>query len=85
MRENEPNRGQRGSDGGKTVKGRKRPILVDPNGLILHPCVHEATIEDHNAGKDLLTPLTGRFPRLKLIWAESGDKKGGFVEWVKAT
>jgi putative transposase len=58
---------------------------VDTNGLILHQLVHEASIQDHNGGKDLLTPLKGRFPRLKLIWADSGYNKGGFVEWAKAT
>ena len=26
-----------------------------------------------------------RFPRLKLIWADSAYKKGSFVAWVKAT
>ena len=25
------------------------------------------------------------FPRLKLIWADRAYKKGGFIEWVKAT
>ena len=58
---------------------------MDTNGLILHQFVHEASIQNHNGGKDLLTPLKGRFPRLKLIWADSGYNKGGFVEWVKAT
>ncbi len=58
---------------------------MDTNGLILHQLVHEASIQDHNGGKDLLTPLKGRFPRLKLIWADSGYNKGGFVAWAKAT
>jgi transposase len=53
--------------------------------LILHQLVHEASLQDHNGGKDLLAPLQGRFPRLKLIWADSGYKKGGFCEWVNAT
>lgn len=47
--------------------------------------VHEANIQDYDGGKLLLSPLTDCFPRLKLIWADSGDKKGGFVEWVKET
>jgi transposase len=47
--------------------------------------VHEASLQDHNGGKDLLAPLKGRFSRLKLIWADSGYKKGGFVEWVELT
>ena len=51
----------------------------------MHVLVHEANIQDHNGGNDLLSPLKDSFPRLKLIWADSGYKKGGFVEWVKAT
>ena len=66
------------------MKGRKRHILVDTNGLLMHVLVHEANIQDHEGGKLLLAPLKGRFPRLKLIWADSAYKKGDFVEWVKA-
>jgi len=67
------------------VKGRKRHLLVDTNGFILQVLVHEANIQDHNGGKLLLEPLEGCFPRMQLIWADSGYKKGGFCEWVKAT
>jgi putative transposase len=66
------------------VKGRKRHLLVDTNGFLLHVLVHEANLQDHNGGKLLLEPLGACFPRLKLIWADSGYKKGGFCEWVKA-
>jgi putative transposase len=34
-------------------------------------------------GKLLLAPLKGIFPRLELIWADSGYKKEGFCEWVQ--
>ncbi len=78
-------RGARGYDGGKKIKGRKRHILVDTNGLILHVLVHEANIQDYRGGKLLLAPLQGCFPRLELIWADSGYTKEGFCEWVKAT
>ena len=47
---------------------------------MLHVLVHEANIQDHNGGKLLLAPLRGCFPRLKLIWADSAYKKGGFCE-----
>jgi putative transposase len=67
------------------VKGRKRHLLVDTTGMILHVLVHEANIQDHEGGKYLLDPLSGCFPRLKLIWADSAYNKGGFVAWVKAT
>jgi len=83
IRENERNRGRRGYDGGKKVKGGTRHILVDTNGLIIHLLVHEANIQDHNGGNLLLEPLQGRFLRLKLIWVDSAYKKGDFVAWVK--
>jgi putative transposase len=83
--EDHAKRGARGYDGGKKVKGRKRHLLVDTNGLILHVLVHEANIQDYRGGKRLLAPLKGVFPRLKLIWADSCYKKEGFCEWVKAT
>lgn len=54
-------------------------------GMILHVLVHEANIQDHEGGKELLEPLGDGFPRLKLIWADSAYKKGGFIEWVKET
>ncbi len=53
--------------------------------MILHVLVHEASIQDHEGGKHLVKPLKGCFPRLKLIWADSAYKKGGFIEWVKET
>ena len=59
-------------------------MLVDTTGLILQVLVHEANIQDYRGGKRLLAPLKGCFPRLKLIWADSGYKKEGFDEWVKA-
>jgi putative transposase len=47
--------------------------------------VHEANIQDYDGGKLLLEPLRGCFPRLKLIWADSGYDKKGFPAWVKTT
>jgi len=80
--ENDPKRGARGYDGEKKVKGRKRQGLVDTQGLILHVRVHQAGLQDHAGGTRLLWALRGRFPRMPLIWADSGDAKGGFPDWV---
>ena len=65
------------------MKGRKRHLLVDTTGLVMQALVHAANLQDHDGGKELLAPIKGLFPRLKLIWAESAYEKGGFVEWVK--
>ncbi|MDB5384083.1 MAG: family transposase [Rhodospirillales bacterium] len=35
-----------GYDGGKTIKGRKRHVLVDTPGLMLHAVVHSAGLQD---------------------------------------
>jgi putative transposase len=41
---------QRGYDGGKKVKGRKRHLLVDTQGLVLKAKVHAASIMDFKRG-----------------------------------
>lgn len=60
-------------------------MLVDTTGMILHVLVQEANIQDYHGGALLLEPLKGSFPRLKLIWADSGYRKSGFAAWVKDT
>jgi putative transposase len=37
---------ERGYDGAKKVKGRKRHLLVDTQGLVLKARVHSANIQD---------------------------------------
>ena len=79
--------GPRGYDGGKKVKGRKRHLLVDTQGLILQVVVHPADLADRDGGKLLLavlTPVQERFPRLRHLWVDSAYR-GKFVEWVKET
>jgi putative transposase len=53
--------GDRGYDAGKKVKGRKRHILVDTNGLILDVLVHPANITDRQGAK-LLAVAAQRSP-----------------------
>jgi Transposase DDE domain len=53
---------QRGYDGGKKVKGRKRHILVDTQGLLLKAKVHSAKIMDYEGIKTLLTRADEVFP-----------------------
>jgi hypothetical protein len=45
---------QRGYDGGKKVKGRKRHLLVDTQGLVLKAKVHAASVMDFEGIKMLL-------------------------------
>jgi putative transposase len=46
--------GERGYDGGKKVKGRKRHLLVDTEGLVLKAKVHVANVVDQEGIKVLL-------------------------------
>ena len=41
----------RGCDGGKKVKGRKRHLLVDTEGLVLRAKVHSAKVMDHEGSR----------------------------------
>jgi putative transposase len=50
---------QRGYDGGKKVKGRKRHLLVDTQSLVLKARVHSAKIQDREGIKILLDPRQG--------------------------
>ena len=45
---------ERGYDGGKKVKGRKRHILVDTEGFVLKAYVHSANVLDQVGIKALL-------------------------------
>lgn len=45
--------------------------------------VHAADLQDRDGAKLVLAKLLGRFPRLKLIWADGGYT-GELVEWVRA-
>ena len=47
---------KRGYDGGKKVKGRKRHLLVDTQGLVLEVRVHSAKVVDREGLKLLLDP-----------------------------
>jgi putative transposase len=64
------------------VTGRKRHIVVDTLGLLLAVVVHAANIQDRDGAKLVLVKLLGRFPRLKLIWADAAYA-GQLVEWAR--
>jgi len=73
----------RGYDAGKHVNGRKRHLVVDTIGLVLAVVVHAASIQDREGAKLVLARLAGRFPRLRLIWADGGYA-GKLIGWVTA-
>lgn len=52
-----PQRGPRGYDAGKCIKGRKRPVLTDTNGLLVAAIVHAADIQDRDGAPALLASV----------------------------
>lgn len=65
--------GTRGYDGNKKVKGRKRHIVVDTEGLLLCCYVHEANIADCTGARELLLRVAEEgFMELDLVWADQG-------------
>jgi transposase len=76
---------ERGYDGAKKVKGRKRHLLVDTQGLVLEVKVHSAKVVDREGVKLLLDPSSSeRLPRLSHLWLDAGytgEGKGG--DWVQ--
>ena len=74
----------RGYDGGKKIRGRKRHLLVDTEGFVLKVKVHSAKILDQEGIKPLLARAGEQFFRLKHLWLDAGyrgeDKGKGWVE-----
>src|SRR5215213_6674921 len=76
----------RGYDGGKKVKGRKRPLLVDTEGFVLRAKVHSAKVMDYEGIKTLLRKADERFPRLSHLWLDAGYRgEGKGKDWVEKT
>ena len=73
---------QRGYDGSKKVKGRKRHLLVDTQGLVLRAKVHSADVADRDGIKLLLKQAKDRLPRVSHLWLDGGYK-GKSKEWVE--
>ena len=85
---------QRGYDGGKKVKGRKRHLLVDTEGLVLKAHVYSAKVMDYEVwitkvssrccAKRKSGSLAERLPRLSHLWLDAGyrgEDKG--ADWVE--
>jgi putative transposase len=62
--------GPRGFDAAKRVKGRKRHIVTDTQGLLLALLVHAANIQDNHGAVPLLARLRAKFPKLQHIFAD---------------
>ena len=77
--------GERGYDGAKKVKGRKRHLLVHTQGLVLEARVHSAKVVDREGIKLLLDPSSSdRLPRLSHLCLDAGyTGEGNGADWVQ--
>jgi len=73
----------RGFDGGKNTKGRKRHIVTDTLGLLLTVSVHAANVHDSKGAFGVIASLKGRFNRLIKVVADGGYR-GELIEKTKA-
>jgi putative transposase len=64
---------ERGYDGGKKVRARKRHPLVDTEGLVLKAKVHSAKIPDQDGIELLLLKAAyDGLTRLSHLWVDAG-------------
>ena len=67
----------RGYDGNKKVRGRKRHLLVDTEGLLLKVKVHSAKVPDQDGLRLLLQSARCRLSGLKHLWLDAGYEGRG--------
>jgi len=72
-----------GWDGGKKIKGKKRHVLVDTQGLLLAAIVHAADVQDRDGGVLLMATLFGMYPFLLRLYADSGYQGPKFQQELK--
>jgi putative transposase len=74
----------RGYDGGKKIKGRKRHLLVDTLGLLVAVLITGAGIDDGAAAPRLLGQITPQdFPRLAVIFGDNKYHNHALEAWLK--
>jgi putative transposase len=76
---------ERGYDGGKKIKGRKRHLLVDVLGLLIAVVVTCANADDGTAAPVLLEKVTVEDqPRLQVIFGDNKYRNHSLNSWMKA-
>ncbi len=76
---------ERGYDGGKQIKGRKRHLLVDTLGLLIALLITSAGLDDGVAAPILLGYVTPQdFPRLSTIFADQKYHNHALDAWMAA-
>ena len=76
--------GERGYDGGKKIRGRKRHMIVDTLGLLLVVLVTAASADDGTTAPEVLGRLTAEHrSRLGKLWADQKYRNHRLDAWLK--
>ena len=76
---------ERGYDGGKKIKGRKRHLLVDTLGLLVAVLITGAGVDDGVAAPQLLSQVSPQeFPRLKTVFGDNKYHNHKLAAWLDA-
>ena len=73
---------QRGYDGGKKIRGRKRHLLVDTEGLVVKAKVHSAKVPDQDGLRLLLEFARTEIASIKHLWLDAGYQGRG-KKWAE--
>jgi len=68
---------QRGYDGGKKIRGRKRHLLVDTEGLVMKAKVHSAKVAEQDGLRLLLECARMEISSIKHLWLDAGYQGRG--------
>ena len=75
--------GKVGYDAAKRIKGRQRPLLVDPLGWVLGLAVTPASTTERAGAQIVLGRVLGWFTWLRIRWVDGGHTGAAFAHWVK--
>lgn len=73
----------KGFDGHKQIKGRKRHLLVDTLGLILAVWVHSAGLVDRSVACDFVERTPAPSMRLEVVWGDMGYVNGALNQEIQ--
>jgi putative transposase len=77
-----PQRGARGYEGGKKVKGRTRPLVVDSQGSVLGVWVSPADVSDAQGARAVLERVLPKYPSVQRVIADGAYDKEGLLAWL---
>jgi len=75
--------GERGYDGAKKLKGRKRHIVVDTLGMLLAVVVTAANVDDARGAQEVVGKLTPEaYPRLETLFGDNKYHNHEYYAWL---